>query len=65
MIYLKSSSTSLTSIQVLAKFAQMIYVISELLDSKELGSAALDRLKEAFARFKNNTQDEPLVYECE
>ena len=49
----------------LAKFAFITYTVSKLLEDGVLAATGLGRLKEAFARFKNNMQDEPLTYESE
>ncbi|KAL2075440.1 hypothetical protein VTL71DRAFT_383 [Oculimacula yallundae] len=49
--------------KVLAKFAQVVYTIHDLLTDQALAQAGLNRLKEAFARFTQNTQIFPLVYE--
>ena len=51
--------------KVLAKFASVIYTMSELLGDRALAASGLDKLKEAFARFRSNRQDEPLTYESE
>jgi endo-1,3(4)-beta-glucanase len=47
----------------LAKFAQIIYVMNSMTGNSQYAAAGLDRLKDAFNVFVNNTQPEPLVYD--
>lgn len=49
--------------KALLKFAQIIYVINDLLGDKALAQAGLVKLKAAFATFASNKQKYPLVYE--
>ena len=49
--------------KALAKFAQVVYLTSDLLGDPGLAQAGLDRVKTAFARFARNEQRYPLVYE--
>lgn len=49
--------------KALTKFAQIVYLLSDLLDDPALAQAGLLKLKAAFARFAGNTQKFPLVYE--
>jgi len=49
--------------QALAKFAQIVYTINDLLNDPGLAQAGLANLKDCFAVFASNTQDFPLVYE--
>ena len=49
--------------KALAKFATLIYTVSDLLKKPKLATPGLDRLKNAFARFSTNKQINPLIYE--
>lgn len=49
--------------KALAKFAQIVYVINDLLGDPGLAEAGLNRLKSAFGRFASNSQQYPLTYE--
>ena len=49
--------------QALAKFAQIVYTLHDLLDNPSLAQAGLSNLKAAFAVFATNTQQYPLVHE--
>ncbi|SPQ27019.1 4ee033f6-8284-42d7-adde-504318073558 [Thermothielavioides terrestris] len=49
--------------KALAKFASLILAVQELLGDQELAQAGLNKLKVAFARFVQNAQQYPLVYE--
>lgn len=49
--------------QALLKFAQIVYVINDLLGDKALAQAGLVKLKAAFSVFARNQQKYPLVYE--
>ncbi|KAL2266220.1 hypothetical protein VTJ83DRAFT_5572 [Remersonia thermophila] len=49
--------------KALAKFACLVLAIKELLKDAGLAQAGLAQLKTAFARFKDNKQKFPLVYE--
>lgn len=49
--------------QALAKFATLVMVIKEMLGDEGLAQAGLNQLKEAYARFAQNKQKYPLVYE--
>ncbi|KAJ5050542.1 uncharacterized protein L3040_002419 [Drepanopeziza brunnea f. sp. 'multigermtubi'] len=49
--------------KILAKYAQIVYVLYDLLDDKALGQAGLDQLKRAYARFTSNKQQKPLFYD--
>lgn len=49
--------------KALAKFAGVVYTLSNLLDEKALGQAGLAQLKDAFGRFVVNKQQYPLTYE--
>ncbi|KAJ2898011.1 hypothetical protein MKZ38_004229 [Zalerion maritima] len=49
--------------KAIAKFASVIYTMSELLGDRELAATGLGKLKDAFARFSTNQQTNPLVYE--
>ncbi|KAM0332016.1 hypothetical protein ACHAQA_002282 [Verticillium albo-atrum] len=49
--------------KALAKFAQIVYVINDMLGDKALAQAGLAKLKTAFAVFATNKQKFPLVYE--
>lgn len=49
--------------KALAKFAQIVYLINDLLDDSSLAQAGLDNLKSAFNRFASNSQQFPLTYE--
>lgn len=47
----------------MAKFAQIIYAANDLARNTGVASAGLVKLKAAFARFVNNQQQIPLVYD--
>ncbi|KAI8939229.1 hypothetical protein NX059_005055 [Plenodomus lindquistii] len=47
----------------LAKFAAIIYTLNSMTGNSQYAAAGLDRLKDAFNVFVNNTQPEPLVYD--
>ncbi|KAE8838057.1 hypothetical protein PTNB73_03935 [Pyrenophora teres f. teres] len=47
----------------LAKFATIIYTLNTITKNSQYAAAGLDRLKDAFNVFVNNTQPEPLVYD--
>ncbi|KAK0672085.1 glycosyl hydrolase family 81-domain-containing protein [Cercophora samala] len=49
--------------KALAKFASIILVIRDMLGDEALALTALNQLKQAFARFAENKQQFPLVYE--
>ncbi|KAK3941592.1 hypothetical protein QBC46DRAFT_258081 [Diplogelasinospora grovesii] len=49
--------------KALAKFAVLIMAIHDILGDNNLAQAGLERLKQAFARFAENKQQYPLVYE--
>jgi endo-1,3(4)-beta-glucanase len=49
--------------KALAKFASLILAVQELLGDQGLAQAGLNQLKLAFARFSQNAQQYPLVYE--
>ncbi|KAL2197841.1 glycoside hydrolase family 81 protein [Corynascus similis CBS 632.67] len=49
--------------KALAKFATLVMVIKEMLGDEGLAQAGLNQLKEAYARFAQNKQKYPLVYE--
>ncbi|KAK3381429.1 glycoside hydrolase family 81 protein [Podospora didyma] len=49
--------------KALAKFATLLMVINDILGDKPLAQAGLNQLKVAFARFAENKQLFPLVYE--
>ena len=49
----------------MGKFASLILAIQEMLGDKGLAQAGLNQLKTAFARFAQNAQQYPLVYESE
>ncbi|KAK4457840.1 hypothetical protein QBC42DRAFT_211796 [Cladorrhinum samala] len=49
--------------KALAKFATIILTVHDILGDGALASTALSRLKAAFARFAENRQQFPLVYE--
>ena len=49
--------------KALAKFATIIYTTHDLLNEQALALAGLNKLKIAFARFANNQQTYPLVYD--
>ena len=51
--------------KALAKFAQIIYVVHEMLGDKGLAQSGLEKLKEAFARFSGYKNQFPLVYDGE
>ena len=61
------SQTSLNSMYYsgkgLAKFAGIIYTMQTMAENSNLAAAGLDKLKDAFNVFVNNTQPEPLVYD--
>ncbi|KAJ4411791.1 endo-1,3-beta glucanase [Didymella pomorum] len=61
------SQTSLNSMYYsgkgLAKFAGIIYTMQTMAGNSNLAAAGLDKLKDAFNVFVNNTQPEPLVYD--
>ncbi|CZT13426.1 related to glucan 1,3-beta-glucosidase [Rhynchosporium graminicola] len=61
-----STQTNLDSMyfgKALAKFAGIVYTIHDLLGDQALAQAGLNKLKQAFARFTQNSQTFPLVYE--
>lgn len=47
----------------LAKFAAIIYTLNSMVGNSQYAAAGLDRLKDAFNVFVNNTQPEPLLYD--
>jgi endo-1,3(4)-beta-glucanase len=47
----------------LAKFASVVYTMQTMAEDSRLAAAGLDKLKDAFNVFVNNTQPEPLVYD--
>ncbi|KAH9864664.1 hypothetical protein J1614_010599 [Plenodomus biglobosus] len=47
----------------LAKFAAIIYTLNSMTGNSQYAAAGLDRLKDAFNVFVNNTQPEPLIYD--
>ncbi|KAL2822863.1 glycosyl hydrolase family 81-domain-containing protein [Aspergillus granulosus] len=49
--------------KALSKFATIIYTVDRLLGDHALAAPALERLKAAFARFAENRQQFPLVYD--
>ncbi|KAH7324129.1 endo-1,3(4)-beta-glucanase [Stachybotrys elegans] len=49
--------------KALLKFAQIVYLINDLLGDTALAQAGLLKLKKAYAVFANNQQPHPLVYE--
>ncbi|KAL2821336.1 glycosyl hydrolase family 81-domain-containing protein [Aspergillus cavernicola] len=49
--------------KALSKFATIIYTVDRLLGDGATAAPALDRLKQAFARFAQNRQQNPLVYD--
>ncbi|KAL2842764.1 glycosyl hydrolase family 81-domain-containing protein [Aspergillus pseudoustus] len=49
--------------KALSKFATIIYTVDRLLGDHASATPALDRLKSAFARFTQNKQQFPLVYD--
>ena len=51
--------------KALSKFATLCYVMYDLSDQKQLALAALDQLKTAFARFAENRQHFPLLYDTD
>jgi endo-1,3(4)-beta-glucanase len=61
------SQTSLNSMYFsgkgLAKFAGVIYTMQTMAGNSNLAAAGLEKLKDAFNVFVNNTQPEPLVYD--
>jgi len=50
--------------QALAKFAQIVYTLHDFVGDAALAQAGLNILKQSFARFVDNQQQYPLVYEC-
>lgn len=62
-----SSQTDLDSFyysgKALAKFAQIVYTLNDLLNDTATAQAGLTKLKSAFSLFANNTNQYPLVYE--
>ncbi|BDD59442.1 hypothetical protein MAP00_004649 [Monascus purpureus] len=46
-----------------SKFATLVYTVSKLGSNPSLAASALETLKSAFARFVNNQQKVPLVYD--
>ena len=50
--------------KALDKYACLCWVIVEVLDERHLGLDLLDKVKAAFARFAENRQIFPLVYDC-
>ena len=51
--------------KALSKFATLCYVMSDLSDQKNLSIPALQQLKTAFARFAENRQEFPLLYDTD
>ncbi|KAH6692309.1 endo-1,3(4)-beta-glucanase [Plectosphaerella plurivora] len=49
--------------KALLKFAQILYVLNDLVGDKALAQAGLVKVKAAFARFASNKQQFPLVYD--
>lgn len=49
----------------MAKFAQILYVIHDLLGNKALAQTGLSQLKVAFAQFAQGNNQYPLFYESE
>lgn len=49
--------------KALSKFAQIIFTMSDLSNQKDLATAGLNNLKNAFALFSTNKQQFPLVYD--
>lgn len=49
--------------KVLSKFATLVYTVNTLANDPQSAAATLDGLKKAFARFVNNEQQFPLVYD--
>ena len=49
--------------KALSKFAVIVYTIKNLLHDPDLAAFGLERLKKAFAKFVNNQQINPLVYD--
>jgi endo-1,3(4)-beta-glucanase len=49
--------------KALSKFASIVYAVHDLTGNTSLASAGLSKLKKAFARFADNKQIYPLVYE--
>ncbi|OCK79392.1 glycoside hydrolase family 81 protein [Lepidopterella palustris CBS 459.81] len=47
----------------LAKFAGIVYTLQDLVSNSALAAAGLEKLKDAFNVFVNNTQPLPLVYD--
>jgi endo-1,3(4)-beta-glucanase len=50
--------------KALDKYACLCWVIVEVLDERHLGLELLAKVKAAFARFAENRQIFPLVYDC-
>ncbi|KAM7198882.1 hypothetical protein V8F20_005949 [Naviculisporaceae sp. PSN 640] len=63
MIQQSDQNSMYFSGKALAKFAQILLAIHDMLGDQELTHAGLEKLKEAFARFAQNKQQFPLVYE--
>lgn len=61
------SQTDLNSMyfsgKALNKFAMLVYTVSRLGNDPGMAKPALDRLKKCFARFVDNKQQHPLVYD--
>ena len=49
--------------KALSKFATLVYTVSELGEDPSLAASALEELKNSFARFVDNRQQFPLVYD--
>ncbi|XHF98012.1 hypothetical protein AWENTII_001584 [Aspergillus wentii] len=49
--------------KALSKFATMVYTVDKLANNPTLAAPALDKLKKCFARFVDNQQQFPLVYD--
>ncbi|KAH8700490.1 endo-1,3-beta-glucanase Engl1 [Talaromyces proteolyticus] len=49
--------------KVLSKFATLVYTVNTLANDPQTAAATLDGLKKAFARFVDNQQQYPLVYD--
>lgn len=49
--------------KALSKFATLVYTVSELSEDPQLAADALGKLKKSFARFVENRQQFPLVYD--
>lgn len=62
------SQTNLNSMyysgKALSKFATLVYTVNQLGNDVELAAAGLQELKKCFARFVNNQQQYPLVYDA-